>query len=70
VLFSLCRAILFPILPTKVEHTGKMGVVRICIVNTILLEAARRRVSDARSRKAKIPLPGVGDYRLDLNLPL
>jgi hypothetical protein len=27
-----------------------------------MLEAARRRVSDFRSRKAKIPLPGVGDY--------
>jgi hypothetical protein len=39
-----------------------MGVVRICIINTILLEATRRRVSDFWSRKAKIPLPGVGDY--------
>jgi hypothetical protein len=70
VLFSLCCAILFTILPTKVEHTGKMGAVRICIINTILLEAARRRVSDIWGRKAKFPLPGVGDYRLYLNPPL
>jgi hypothetical protein len=62
VLFSLCYATLFTILPSKVEHTGKMGVVRICIINTILLGAARRRVSDFWSRKAKIPLPGVRDY--------
>jgi hypothetical protein len=39
-----------------------MGVVRICIINTIMLETARRRVSDFRSRKAKIPLRGIRDY--------
>lgn len=48
-------------LPIKVEHTGTMGVERICIINIILLEATRR-LSDSWSRKAKIPLRCVGDY--------